>query len=58
MLAHAVGESINVCVLAGLDVDPHEILRHVLVENFWGEYAYGYGLDRGDKIDAYLARTL
>lgn len=37
MLARVVGESINACISRGLDVDPHEILRCVLVEKFWGE---------------------
>jgi hypothetical protein len=37
MLAHAVGESISTRISDGLDVDPHEILRSVLVEKFWGE---------------------
>ena len=40
MLAHAVGDSINACILGGSDVDPHEILCRVLVEKFWGEYVY------------------
>jgi hypothetical protein len=37
MLAHTVGEFINSRILGGLDLDPHEILRCVLVEKFWSE---------------------
>lgn len=37
MLAHAIGESISACISRELEVDPHEILRCVLVEKFWGE---------------------
>lgn len=37
MLAHTVGESINARILGGLDLDPHEILRCVLVEKFWSK---------------------
>jgi hypothetical protein len=37
MLARAVAEAIGKHVSKGLDIDPHDILHHVLVERFWGE---------------------
>lgn len=38
MLARAIGDAFHRCISESQYVDPHDIIHHVFLDNFWGEY--------------------